>query len=401
MLRDLPYNLGDIDDPKSRAYADEQAFYTAQEKERLRKAMLTPEELAAEQQANREFKNYISLLNVHTLQFNLVNPATLPLSTYQKNIQGASVAGNFLALNKLMPFSVHRWNRATPLGKFRFKVINGKRVYIPFSDSDIDNFMNGPWMVWNGPNQLNGALIEPGAQSCDKEKISNQYKATQKANAQMYPSTDWRHVVPIYPGVYICQIYRPSTWVKIRGPVMVAVAVVAAIYLGPVIYEKIAGLATSGSSEAGTASFFNKVKDGTNAVLKYVNKARTIEAITKGEIPPPPINVTGVNFTDWAVQVAKKELTDAAKAKAAELGQEYIAKKMTEKEENKLRAEIQQMQAELSRLLPADVPASPDPNVPVQVQEASARLALEEKQAQDSMLMVAGVATIAGFLLLL
>ena len=392
--------LADIIDPRTTAYKDELARLERERLERQRFALLTTEEKEAEAQAAKEFQNYISGLNVNTLRFNQVNPAAAVLTNFEQSVMAASVAGNFLALNKLMPFSIHRWNRATPLGKYRFRVVNGKRIYIPFSDSDIDNFMAGSWLGWNGPGQINGTLVEPGAQGCDKEKISNQYKATQKANAQMYPQTDWRHIVPIYPGAYICQVYRPSTWVKIRGPVMVAVAAVAAVYLGPVIYDKIAGAVSGATSTAESATVFQKVQATANNILGYVNKARTIEAIANGELPPPPISILGDSFTDWALTVAKKELTDAAKEKAAELGQEYIQRKLTEKEENKLRAEIQAMQAELAALMPADVPAAPDAQVPAVVQEKSAELALQEKQAQDSALVVAGVATIAGLFLL-
>lgn len=369
--------LGDTVDPDTRAYADEQQFFEFQRLEAERRLAQTVAERAAEDEQNLAFKRYVSGLNVHTLQWNLTNPATLPLSAYQEQARQASLRGDFAALNKLMPFSIHRWNSATPLGKFRFKIIGGRKVYVPFSDQDLQNFLNEPWI---------GSLIEPGA-SCDLEVKLQAYIAAQKTNAQQFPSSDWRHVYPIYPGRYICQVYKPSTWVRWRGVVVTAVGIVAAIYLGPVIYEKIGGaLQTAAGEGAQGSTLFQKVKAG----VEVYNKASTANAIIHGELPPPPIGISGSNFTEWAMNIAKKELINAAKDQAMQLGVQYIQRKLTEKEEAKLRAEIEAMQAELAKLIPAQTIAVPDPDLQPEVRDKISEIQdIERKEANNTLALLA------------
>ena len=56
------------------------------------------------------------------------------------------------------------------------------------------------------------------------------------------------------------------------------------------------------------------------------------------------------------------------------------------------------MQAELVALMPRNVSATPNQDVPAEVQAKSAELALREKQVQDSMLAALAIAVPVGLL---
>jgi hypothetical protein len=83
-----------------------------------------------------------------------------------------------------------------------------------------------------------------------------------------------------------------------------------------------------------------------------------------------------------------------------EKGQEYIVKKMTEKEERELRAEIARMQAEMIALMPPEVlkmPPEPDPGLATPIKNIQAS---EEKRAFDLQQLIIPGAIIAGVFLL-
>ena len=383
--------LGDSIDPRSRAYQAEALHVQTVEKEAARVATLTPEQKALEQKAAEEFAQFLALKDQAKAKLAVGHPtiAELPLNSVQEDMRKLTMAGDFAAMHTLQPFTVHAWNEATPLGKYRFNIVNGKKVYVPFTDEEIERFVfnhvRGPY------------IIEPGAE-CDVEAVAKKFKEEQATNKKLYPNTDWRHVVPIYPGAYICKVYRPSTWVKWRGVVAVAVAAVAAVYLGPIISEKIAAMSTTGQTAGESATVFSKIKTTANNVLGYVNKARTVDAIVHGELPPPPISIVGNTFTEWAMAVAKEEIVKEAKERAVAMGMEYVQKKMTEAEERKLREEIEAMQRELAALIPPDAPAKPDPAVPAPVQQTMLE---EKKQAETtSNLLMVGIPAALALILL-
>jgi len=360
---------------------------------------LTPAERAAKLAADAELKARIAAMDREMGYMNAANPAPLPLRAYQKLMRRATMREDWDALNKLMIISKFRWGTNTPLGIYRFKFVNGKRVYVPFTDEGLARLFVYMSQAENsfGYNRFR----EPGA-SCDWNYLLTMYVNRQEAARKQYPPSDWRHVVEIYPGRYICQVYRPSTWVKIRKPVVAAVAIVAAIYLGPIVLSKITGAATAeggaaaagaGATSAAEAAATGIVGAGTKAgvvtavttkataaaitvtqatsaagaiagaveagtllskaktAIDLLNKARTIDAIISGEMPPPPIGISGASFTEWALDIAKAELADELRQQAGD----YLTKKMQEKiiaaEEARLRAEIETMQRELAGLV--------------------------------------------------
>ena len=131
-----------------------------------------------------------------------------------------------------------------------------------------------------------------------------------------------------------------------------------------------------------------------------MNKANTIKAIAKGELPPPPIGIGGATFGQWAMIVAKEEIKKEAMDRAMEAGTKYIEKKMTEKEEKELQAEINEMQRQLIALTPKEVvkmPPEPDPELAPQIKKIQQ---IEVKRADDLEKFIVPGAIIAGALLL-
>lgn len=281
------------------------------------------------------------------------------------------------------------------IAKWHFRWVKGKKVYVPFSDASLIALANQahPKPPMYKPPQS------------QRDEIAQELIARQKNAANNFPNTDVKHVALKYPTRVRIEEPQPSTWMTIRKPLLISAGIIAAAYLGPIVVDKIAGAygssatATGGAaSEASAkATFFSKVKAGGNQVLGYVNKARTVEAIAKGEMPPPPIGITGNSFREWAFDVAKKEIQDAAKEKAAEMGMEYIQRELTKKEEDQLRREIAAMQNELTKLIPEDTPMEPSPNLPAPV---VGKMIQEKERSQDlsKVLMVAVPVGMAYFL---
>lgn len=321
-----------------------------------------------------------------------------------KELRAVSLSGDWDKLFQLIPLNSWGYKGAPltagvafPLGKFRFNWgADGKPVYVPFSEQELINYVV-PQRVFSQP-----IMYQCPAEQY--EQIAVSLFAQQQANERQYPASDWRYVLPIYPRSLLCQRPSESLWLKIRYPVLIAIGVVAAIYLGPVVMDKLGALMPGGGTGTATAvsekaTLFAKIKTSTETALGYVNKARTIEAIAKGELPPPPISIVGNSFREWVTIVAKKELEDAAIEKAMEMGQEYIAKKMTAKEEAALQAEIAKMQAELIALMPPDarkMPPEPNPDLSAHVKRIQA---IEEKRAFDLQKFIIPGAIVAGLFL--
>jgi hypothetical protein len=425
------------------AYLEEQDRQAALErKRRAAWNALSPEEQAAKLAADVVIKQAIKTGNAARLLMNSQAPlAKLPLASYQNKMRIAMMNADFEAFNKLLVISKFGWGANTPLGMYRFQVVGGKRIYKAFSDVDLANLFQYMSVATNtyGYNRF----AEPGS-SCDWNTLLTQYVNMQIAAKKKYPNTDWRHVVEIYPGRYICQVYKPSLWVKIRKPVVAAVAIVAAIYLGPIIMAKIggegaaaaAGTAT-GTGEAVTAgivgagtkagavtavttkatavaitttqatsavsaiaavaetgSLFSKVQTATT----WVNRARSVDAIIKGELPPPPIGISGSNFTEWALDIAKDELIKEVQERTGEYLTDKAREKLIAAEESRLRAEIEAMQAELAALTKG-LPIEPSKELDTDIRERIIAMQdIERKRAdQNALLLAAG----AGALLLM
>jgi len=365
---------------------------------------LTPAQVAAQKVMNEKIRIKANALRLMNMQ---APNARLPLAPYQEKMRQLIMAGEFEKFNVMMTISKFGWSAKTPLGMYRFRIRNGRKIYKPFSDVELATLF--VYMAGAANRYGYNRFAEPGS-TCDWERLLETYVNNQVAAAKQYPNTDWRHVVEIYPGRYICQVYRPSTWVKIRKPVVAAVAIVAAIYLGPIIAAKMAEAqaataAGAGAGGATTAAETTTLLTKIQKAVKVVNKVRTINAMVHGEIPPPPFDISGGTFTEVALNYAKKEIKDAVVEKIGEKVGGYIADKMAEKEIKKqeaaLRAEIQAMQRELAKLVPKNTPAVPSPLLDPPIREKIIEMQnVERKRSADQNLML-GMMGAGGALLLL
>jgi hypothetical protein len=257
---------------------------------------------------------------------------------------------------------------------------------------------------------------------------------------------------------YGCVKPKKSLWDKIKKPLAIVVGVVAAVWLGPIVIGKIAGAgaaeiaggtAAAGASSGGAAAagivgagakagaavaittksavaaaittkatvsgaaalltvktvastasiistaaeagtLFTKVQN----VTTWVNRARSVDAIIKGELPPPPIGISGSNFTEWALDLAKKEVGGIIKEEIGERAGEYLSKKAQEKAEKEaeamMRAEIEKMQRELAALVSANTPIAPAPEIVPEVRDKIIEMQnIEKQRAQQNMIMLA------------
>ncbi len=419
------------------AFLEEEARqYDLEAKRRAVWQALSPEEQAAKLAADVIIKQAIKTGEAARLIMNTQAPiARTPLGDYQKQMRRAMYAADFEAFNKLLVISKFGWGANVPLGMYRFKVIDGVRRYKPFSDVDLARlfeYMAGATNTY-GYNRF----AEPGS-SCDWNVLLNQYVNMQIAARKNYPNTDWRHVVEIYPGRYICQVYKPSLWVRIRAPVVAAVAIVAAIYLGPIIMAKIGegaaagagGTAAAAGTEATivvtgvtttavtttatvavttaevaaavtTASQVGTVLATTQQVVGYINKARTIAAIVQGELPPPPIGISGDTFTEWALDIAKDELIKEVQERTGEYLSDKAKEKLIAAEEARLIAEIKEMQAELAKLVPPGTPIMPSDDLDADVRARIIAMQEIERQRENQNTMLLALAAGAGAFMLM
>ena len=337
-------------------------------------------------------------------KLNKLGAARPPLTKEEEFFRQASIAGDFSVMNLVAPFGKTAWSPKTPIGKYRFVIQNGKQIYIPFSDADLERFISGPWFVRDPTTGL-APLVHPRrTRAIDLGRRANVYKKYQAKVLRKYPNTDIRHALNIYPGQYQISHGISSTWVKIREPVVIAVAIVAAVYLGPIIMEKVGGyLAGAGGGTGGatatateTATFVSKVK---NAVTIY-NKANTVAHIVQGKIPPPPIGITGGTFKEVAFNLVKQEIKSKAQDEAMNLGIKYVEKKMTEKEENKIKAEIAEMQKQMDALIPKGTPIMPALELPESERIKIAEIqVIQAKREQNNNAMLALAAGAGLFLL--
>lgn len=396
LIRGYNGGLGDTDDPRSRAYADEQLHIATEQKLATAWNALTPEAQKAAIDATEKARQAATLKNVNMLVLNNGTVAKLPLSATEEKFRRAIVAGDWKAASAITWIDPFHFPADVSLGKYRFNIVNGQKVYKPWTRSDYENYIAEFGRV-SGTGY--SPLVEPGRDfySCDWSHIIDKNMEGQAAYAKMYPASDPRHVYPIFPAQYLCRVYRPSTWVKIRTPVTVAVGVALAIYFGPAVVDKMASMfaketaaaqVASAGTNAGTAaaevaaksSFLSKVQSG----VEIYNKANTVIAIAKGELPPPPIGISGATFTEWALDIAKKEMKDAIMSKAGEAISEKIADEMIAKEEAKMRAEIEALQRELDKIIPPNTPTQINPALnPTIKKDLTAMQNIERKDNAD------------------
>jgi hypothetical protein len=396
-------------------------------------AQMTPEKRAEYYAMIAQQKAYVLIATGRINAFKNYKPETLTQDKTTKSIEyirEKSLADNWVEFFRMIP--ARELGSTYPVTKFRFIWgPDGKPVYVPMTLSGWENYFgdsqrgrwiqNVPFMYVCGPEWV-------------KARVKENFDRSQTA-ARKYPNTDPRHLYSFTPSQFLCRRPTDSFWVTIRKPLLImAVIVTGAVFLGPALAGSAAtatttaaggtiatatGIATPGIvgaaggatiaatagtgaavlSAATTTSLFSSIQAGTKTLLGYVNKARTVDAIIKGELPPPPIGISGSSFTDWAMIVAKDLAIKEAKDLAAEKGIEYIQRKMTEREEAKLRAEIELMQRQLDALIPKDTPIAPSQDLAPEIRDKIVTMQDIEKGRDQNSLALLALATGATFLL--
>lgn len=339
--------------------------------------------------------------------YTVAGPTLTPLG---KEFQRMTLARDWDALFNFLP--APHWGQYGMLGKYSFVDQNGKRIYKPFTKDEIRRFVFSPHYT-----------VQPGWTCTDEQRemgVNALYKAGETHKAKFAP-TDWRHIWPIYPGWgypgqrYGCEKYQPSTWVKIRKPVVAAALITTAVFVGPAVLAKAKALTAGGSAATGSAASGaasaatgaaattgtgSAILAGSQKLVGVLNKANTVKAIAEGKLPPPPISIAGDSWREWATIVAKEEIKTEAKERAQQLGMEYVERKLTEKEERALQAEIADLQRKLLAITPKDVVNMP-PDPSADLSNAITNIQRKEvKREFDLQQLIIPGAIVAGALLL-
>ena len=368
----------------ARRVRDAQARVTAETSRREGMEASRRETLAPEQRASEDT---IAATYAKTVVpgYTVAGPTLTPA---EKQLQQIILARDYDALFRMVPLA--KWKPTWQLGKYSFTG-NGARRYVPFTEADIKKFVFSPYYSKQPGHVCPEAQLKAGAAAHWKKSAAHKAR---------YPASDWKHIWPMYPGggypgqTYGCERYRPSRWVRIRKKVYIAAAIIAAVYLGPIVLEKLGGLLGAGGGEAaggivgaGTKAGAAAIKIGKGGQLVattakgagwlgtvksgvgYYNQANTVNAIIKGEMPPTPIGISGDTFAA-AVGALAKDL--AQKEIADELGEragEYLTKKLTEAEERALQIEIANLQRQMAALVPRGTPTEISPELAPTVRE--------------------------------
>lgn len=203
---------------------------------------------------------------------------------------------------------------------------NGYRKYRQWTAQDFKRFGERWWLADHG-------FICPPDEIVSLTNLAIQ-KQRERAAAQTEGPYSVHYPWIIGPLSQCSKSSRSRRYDMLRKVAVVAGVVVGAVFLGPAI---VGGLKTGGAAVmakggavaakvggavmkggtlvAGAAGFgggaggiVETAKTVIPKVIDGVNAARTIEAIKNGEVPPPPINLQGDNFTDWAFAIAQNEL---------------------------------------------------------------------------------------------
>lgn len=173
----------------------------------------------------------------------------------------------------------------------------------------------------------------------------------------------------------------------IKKVAMIGAGAVALSTLGPQVFQagKAGGIfgggASAGTAASGAATaaesggMFSAIKEQGNRVLNFVNQGRAINAIANGEIPPPPVSITGNSFLEWGFQVAKDELVKKHQ------------RELTRMEEQALKQEIAAIQSRLQQRAGSQ-PMSPNPAVPESVQRRQQQIVVEQQKKKEDLLPV-------------
>lgn len=114
-------------------------------------------------------------------------------------------------------------------------------------------------------------------------------------------------------------------------------------------------------------------------IVDGVNQTRTVVAIAKGEIPPPPISLEGDSFTEWGMSLAKQKL------------EKEMGEKMNEAQEAEARAYMESIQNRAAQTLPPNYVGQAPQQIDIRVQRAQETQAINDGQDRNTLLIAAAV----------
>lgn len=381
--------------------------------EKIAVAQMTPEKQAAYRAMIAQKKLDDAAYRVRLNVFKTFNPATLTKDKTTKAIESlrlASLADNWPAFFRMIPprefshIKTPQYGPTYPVTKFRFRWgTDGKPRYVPMTLESWRQYFGHPQ---RGRWIQNSPFLFVCPPEWAEYHAQDKFRVSQAATEQ-YPDTSPKHVWAFTPSQFVCVRHGGSIWVKIRKPLLIGAAIVTgAVFLGPALggaattaTTGTAGAVAGSGAAASTTSLFTTIKASTKTLLTYVNKARTINAIVHGELPPPPIGIPGSSFTDWAMIVAKEAVIREAKEYAMEKGIEYVQREMTKREEAKLRAEIEAIQRQLVALIPKDTPIESSPDLLPETRAKISQMQAIEKDRGQTTLITLGLLGVGAFLL--
>ncbi len=247
--------------------------------------------------------------------------------------------------------------------------ISGYRKYKAWTNAEFQDFSERWWLADHGFTCPPDEIV-----SLTNLAISKQ-RERQGAQTEGQYSAHWPWIIG--PLSQCSRSSRSRLQDSLRKAAVVAGVVVGAVFLGPMVGTalKTAGGAISGAI-GGTAGTVASIGSAAAAIIPKVvsgvNTAATVKAIANGEVPPPPINLEGDNFTDWAMSIATDQI------------EKDLARKLNDQEQAMLRAEVQEQQRQGNLLLqqsPQPVYMQPYQQVPAPVQMVMAG----EAQKDDTM----------------
>jgi len=151
---------------------------------------------------------------------------------------------------------------------------------------------------------------------------------------------------------------------NLKKAAAIAAIAVGAVFLGPMVAGALkgaaAGVGVVGKVASATAKVIPKVVTGVNTVS-------TIKAIKEGKVPPPPIELTGTRFVDYAAAIG----TNLVEREMQDQGQQ-VADAERRLIEERMAQQVRQLQQNAAGELPYRYPSTVLPSVSRDVRDAMA-----------------------------
>jgi hypothetical protein len=235
----------------------------------------------------------------------------------------------------------------------------GYRRYKPWTDAELADFFERWHMASPGYVGSAGEIAKAIGSTSARQR------ERQAAQTEGDYSVHWAW--PIGPLSQFEPTSSSRRRKNLKKAAAVAAVVVGAVFLGPMIAGAIKGVAAKGAL-AKAGGVLSKAGKLIPKVVQGVNAARTVKAVRDGEVPPPPIELTGSRFVDYATAIG----TNLVQSELAEQGQEMAAAERALLEQQ-MANQVRYYQEQAARSLPvspSQVPMYALPNVSPAVQRA-------------------------------